>query len=206
MKGMAGPENELDRRRAAIPLSCRQSASGQTGAAYGEEGLSVDTTTTRKGIFDRSTKGMQVEPVKVLVERGRIRFFSKVLGQTDPIHFDLDAARAAGHPDLVAPPSFFMVIEASANEERKLRGIRSAQELVRVDYRYLLHGEERYFYEAPIYAGDEVETDIVITDFYDKKGGAMEFVTFESRIVHPERGLLVRSQRSLLHRLPEPRS
>ncbi|WP_260581945.1 MaoC family dehydratase N-terminal domain-containing protein [Sphingopyxis sp. PET50] len=166
----------------------------------------MDATTARKGIFDRSTKGTQIEPVKVLVERGRIRFFSQVLGQTDPIHFDLDAARAAGHPDLVAPPSFFMVIEAAANEERKRLGITTAQELVRVDYRYLLHGEERYFYEAPIYAGDEVEIGIVITDFYDKKGGAMEFVTFESRIVHPERGLLVRSQRSLLHRLPEPRS
>lgn len=181
-------------------------SAGQAGRSYGKRGLSVDATTARKGIFDRSTKGVQVDPVKVLVERGRIRFFSQVLGQTDPVHFDLEAARAAGHPDLVAPPSFFVVLESSANEERKLRGTPTAPELVKVDYRYLLHGEERYFYEAPIYAGDEVEISTVITDFYDKKGGAMEFVTYESRIVHPERGLLVRSQRSLLHRLPEPRS
>lgn len=165
----------------------------------------MDATTTRKGIFDRSVKGTQIEPVKVLVERGRIRFFAEILGQADPIHFDRDAARAAGYPDLVAPPSFFVVIEAAADDERKRRGLPSAAELVKADYRYLLHGEERYFYEAPIYAGDEVEMSCVITDFYEKKGGAMEFVTFESRIVHPERGLLVRAQRSLLHRLPELR-
>lgn len=163
-------------------------------------------TTVSKGIFDRSTKGRKIDPVTVLVERGRIRFFSAVLGETDPVHFDLAAARAAGHPDIIAPPSFFVVIEAAANEERRNRAIPSAQDLVKVDYRYLLHGEERYFYEAPIYAGDEVDIDITITDFFDKKGGAMEFVTFESRITHRERGLLVRAERSLLHRLPELRS
>jgi acyl dehydratase len=164
--------------------------------------LSATITAARRGIFDRSVLGTQIEPVKVEVERGRIRFFAQVLGLTDSIHFDVDAARAAGHPDLVAPASFFVVIDKSANEERERRGISIAAQLVKSDFRYLLHGEERYFYHAPIYAGEEVEISTVITDFYDKKGGSMEFVTYESRIVHPGRGLLVRAQRSLLHRLP----
>lgn len=166
------------------------------------EALSAMDTGGRGGIFDRSVLGRQLDPVRVEVERGRIRFFAQVLGLTDPIHFDVEAARAAGHPDLVAPPSFFVVIDKSANEERERRGIPTAAQLVKSDFRYLLHGEERYFYHAPIYAGEAVDISTVITDFYDKKGGAMEFVTYESRIVHPERGLLVRAQRSLLHRLP----
>ena len=67
----------------------------------------------------------------------------------------------------------------------------------------VLHGDERYFYHGPMYAGDEVELSTTVVDFYDKKGGAMEFVTSESRIVHPTRGVLVRARRTLLHRLPD---
>jgi len=44
----------------------------------------------------------------------------------------------------------------------------------------LLHGDERYHYEAPIYAGEEIVHATTVLEFYDKKGGAMEFVTFES--------------------------
>ena len=172
-------------------------ASGITG------GLALEAADKPKGIFDRTSKGTKIGPTKVQVERGRIRFFSQVLGQTDPIHSDLDAARAAGHPDLVAPASFLVVVDASANDELKRRGVPTAAERVKCDFRYLLHGEERYFYEKPMYAGDEVEISTEILDFYEKKGGAMEFVTFESTIRHPERGVLIRSQRTLLHRLPK---
>ncbi len=159
-----------------------------------------------RGIFDRSSKGATLEPVTVPIERGRIRFFAQVLGETDPIHFDLEAARAAGHPDLVASTSFFMVVESAATEERVRRGQRSMLQLVNCDFRYLLHGDERFFYHAPLYAGEEVSLTAKVLDFYDKKGGAMEFVTFESTLLHKERGVLIRAQRTLLHRLPELKS
>lgn len=168
--------------------------------------MSASTPSSPRGLFDRSTKGASLETVSVLIERGRIRFFAQVLGEADPIHFDLDAARAAGHPDLVAPPSFFVVAEAAATEERRQRGKPGAMDLVKCDFRYLLHGDERYFYHAPIYAGEEVQHSTRVLDFYDKKGGAMEFVTFESTLSHPKRGVLVRAERTLLHRLPELKS
>ena len=155
-----------------------------------------------RGIFDRTTKGQSAGPVNVQVERGTIRFFSHVLGANDPIHHDVEAARAAGHADLVAPPSFFMAIEALAGGEFKRRALPTAAELVKCDFRYLLHGDERYHYQAPIYAGDDVLFATRIVDFYDKKGGAMEFVTLEAEITHAERGVLVRAERTLLHRLP----
>lgn len=156
-----------------------------------------------RGIFDRSAKGVSLGPVPVQIERGRIRFFCQVLGIADPIHSDLDAARGAGHPDLVAPASFFVVVDATANESLKRQRTATAAERVRCDYRYLLHGEERYFYHSPLYAGDEVEIATVVLDFYEKKGGAMEFVTFESTIRHASRGILARARRTLLHRLPK---
>ncbi|WP_337187921.1 MaoC family dehydratase N-terminal domain-containing protein [Phenylobacterium sp.] len=155
-----------------------------------------------KGIFDRHTKGRVLASVAVEVERGRIQFFSQVLGVKDPIHFDVASARAAGHSDIVAPPSFFTVIDATVNEERARRGEPSAASLVKVDYRYLLHGDETYEYFGPIFAGDEVSLTTTVADFYDKKGGEMEFVTLISELRHAERGVLVRATRNLLHRLP----
>lgn len=154
-----------------------------------------------KGLFKRETKGLSTTPVKVQVERGRIRLFAEVLGELDPLYTDVEHARAAGHPDIAAPPSFFMVIEALADQERKRRSEIGAAELVGCDFRYLLHGDEHYSYEGPIYAGDEVSISTEVLDFYEKKGGAMEFVVFESLVAHAERGVLVRAKRTLLHRL-----
>lgn len=156
-----------------------------------------------RGIFDRSTKGLVVGPITVHVERGRIRFFSEVLGNTDPIHFDVEAASKAGHPDIVAPPSFLMVIEALASDEIRRRKLVSASALAGCDFRYLLHGDERYEYIAPIYANEDVQMSTRIVDFYDKKGGAMEFVNLEAEVFSAQRGVLVRCKRTLLHRLPE---
>ena len=154
-----------------------------------------------KGLFKRETRGLEIAPVAVQIERGRIRFFAEVLGETSALYTDVDAARAAGHPDIAAPPSFFMVIEAAANDERQRRGEKGAAEIVGCDFRYLLHGDEQYSYEGLIYAGDEVTLSTRVVDFYDKKGGAMEFVVFESVIAHADRGTLVRAKRTLLHRL-----
>lgn len=165
----------------------------------------ADAPQNLRGIFDRRVKGQAITPMSVEIERGRIRFFADVLGEQNRIHHDVTAATAAGFADLVAPPSFFMVVEALANEMRARQSLSSAAELVKCDYRYLLHGDERYFYHAPILAGEDVMHETRVVDFYDKKGGAMEFVTFESTISSAKRGVLVRAQRTLLHRLPEAR-
>jgi hypothetical protein len=154
-----------------------------------------------KGLFRRETKGAITGPATVQIERGRIRFFAQVLGETSPLYTDVDAARSAGHPDLAAPPSFFMVIEALANAQIQQRGCQSAFDLVGCDMRYLLHGDEHYAYDGLIYAGDEVSMTTAVVDFYDKKGGTMEFVILESQIAHPDRGVLVRARRTLLHKL-----
>lgn len=154
-----------------------------------------------KGLFKRDTKGITTAPINVQVERGRVQFFAQVLGETDPLFTDVEAARSMGHPDIAAPPSFFMVLEAMANEEVRREGKLSALDMVGCDFRYLLHGDERYVYEGLIYAGDEVSLSTHIVDFYDKKGGLMEFVTFESLVTHSERGVLVRANRTLLHKL-----
>lgn len=154
-----------------------------------------------KGLFDRGRAGTSTPPVIVAVERDRIRFLCKVLGITDPVHHDVAAARAAGCPDLLAPPSFPMVVEAMADEERARRGQANLFELLRCDLRRLLHGEETYTYHGRIFAGDEVELVTEIRGFQDKKGGALEIAEVGLRFSHAERGVLVTADRTLIHRL-----
>jgi acyl dehydratase len=161
----------------------------------------ADVATKPAGLFDRSTKGHALPTVSVEVERGRIRFFAKALGEPDPIHSDIAAAQAAGYPDLPAPPSFFMAIEAMADEERARLGQPSLITLLRCDFRRLLHGDESYAYSGLVFAGDTLQFDTKIIDFYEKKGGLMEFVTIESTVSHAARGTLITATRTLLHRL-----
>lgn len=156
--------------------------------------------TQYKALFDRSTRGRRLPVVTVQIERGRIRFFAQVLGISDPVHNDVEIARARGFPDLVAPPSFFTVIDAMAGEELRHLGKAGVRETIGCDFRYLLHGDETYDYHDPIFAGDEVSVTTRIADFYDKKGGALEFAVIESTVEHAERGLLLTARRTLLHR------
>ena len=46
--------------------------------------------------------------------RGRLRFFAKAIGETDPVYTDDAAARDAGYPDLPAPPTFLFAAELDA--------------------------------------------------------------------------------------------
>lgn len=161
----------------------------------------ADVAAKPAGIFERSTKGHALPTVSVDVERGKIRFFAKALGEIDPIHSDIAAAQAAGYPDLPAPPSFFMAIEAMADEERARLGQPSLITLLRCDFRRLLHGDESYAFSGLVFAGDRLQIDTKIIDFYEKKGGLMEFVTIESTVSHAVRGTLITANRTLLHRL-----
>lgn len=55
-------------------------------------------------MIDRKYIGHAMPAFDVLVEKGRLRFFAKATGQTDPVYSDEAAARAAGHPGLPVPP------------------------------------------------------------------------------------------------------
>ncbi len=158
-------------------------------------------TTTFKGIFKRESKGLTLPPVTVSVERSRIQFFAQVLGEADPIHSDVDAARAKGYPDIVAPPSFFTVIEAQASAELSKCGHQPLAKVINCDFDYLLHADEKYTYSGYIFAGDEIVVQSSVLDFYDKKGGAMEFAILKMELTHPKRGSVLSATRTLLHRL-----
>jgi len=84
------------------------------------------------------------------VGRAKIAEFAAAIGEQDPVHRDDEAARAAGHPDVIAPPTFAIVVSLEA-----ATGVLDDPE-VGIDYSRVVHGEQRFTHHRPIVAGDRL--------------------------------------------------
>ncbi|MCK9215636.1 MAG: MaoC family dehydratase N-terminal domain-containing protein [Rhodoferax sp.] len=129
-------------------------------------------------MIDKKFIGYEVPPTLWDVEKGRIRFFAEVIGATDPIYFDTNAAQAAGYRNVVAPPTFIFGAESDSGVLMKLL------DTLKIDLRELLHGEQRFDYHAPVCAGDTLRFQTRVSDIYDKKGGALEFVVNDTKVTN----------------------
>jgi acyl dehydratase len=129
-------------------------------------------------VIDRKYIGHAMPGFDVLVEKGRLRFFAKATGQTDPVYWDDAAALAAGHPGLPVPPTFLFCLEMESPDPAAIRN------LLGMDYLRLLHGEQGFTCHRMAYAGDVLRFDQRIEDIYDKKGGALEFVVRKTRVTN----------------------
>jgi acyl dehydratase len=151
------------------------------------------------GLFNRDTAGQKTPPVEVTLERGAIAFFAETIGETNPIHFDVDAARAAGYPDVVAPATYPVVVGTFAGKESARKGGPDLLDFIKADMRHLLHGTESYTYHGALHAGETVTVENEILGFADAKGGKLEIAQIATRITHPDRGLLIEARRDLIH-------
>ncbi|GAA2072696.1 MaoC family dehydratase N-terminal domain-containing protein [Pseudolysinimonas kribbensis] len=123
------------------------------------------------------------------VERERVRQFADAVFSTSPLSHDVEAARAAGYTDLVAPPTFAVVVQQGAWDQ--LMGDEDAGiELSRV-----LHGEQRFTQTRPIVAGDELTAALTVTGIRSVGGNTM--VTAET-VVSDADGAHVVTATSLL--------
>ena len=129
-------------------------------------------------MIDKKHIGYAPPPILWDVEKGRIAFFAKVIGLTDPIHTDEVAAKAAGYRGIVAPPTFIFGAPGDSGETMKLI------ETLEIDLGKVLHGEQRFDYHAPVCAGDTLRFQSKVSDIYDKKGGALEFVVNDTKVTN----------------------
>jgi acyl dehydratase len=125
-------------------------------------------------MLDKTFIGHEFAPRFAEVEKGQLKFFAKATGETNPIYFDEEAARAAGYEALPAPPTFQFSLELLAADAQGPLG------LLNVDIGKVLHGEQQFSFERQIYAGDTIKLVTRIVDIYDKKGGALEFIVQET--------------------------
>lgn len=113
-----------------------------------------------------------------LVGREKIREFSRAVLSTNPINFDVEAAKAAGHADLVAPPTFPVVVQ-EATLAKLL-----AEPDAGIDFSRVVHGEQRFTYTRAIVAGDELTATLTVSSV--KSLGGHNMVTADSDIVDAE--------------------
>ena len=117
-----------------------------------------------------------------VVGREKIREYAAAVGETDPRFHDVEAAKAAGFDDLVAPPMFACVYSWRA------LGPAVLDPDLGIDFSRLVHGGQDFTWHAPVVAGDEITTEAEFTD--RARRGGLDVFTFASRSVN-QRGELV---------------
>jgi acyl dehydratase len=94
------------------------------------------------------------------------------VGETNPLHLDHEAARAAGYADVVAPPMFAAVYCAPAI------GPAILDPAVGIDFARMVHGGQEFKWGPLVIAGDEVTTTVTVKDISERSGTG--FYVFES--------------------------
>ena len=110
-----------------------------------------------------------------LVGREKVREFARATGSTSPLSLDPEAARAAGHADVVAPPTFAIVVQEATLAQLL------AEPDAGIDFSLVVHGDQRFSYTRPIVAGDELTATLTVTSVKTLGGNAM--VTAASDVV-----------------------
>jgi acyl dehydratase len=116
--------------------------------------------------------GKTYEPTTYAVGREKIREYASAVGETNSLHFDVEAARAAGYQDVVAPP-MFAVVYASRSVVPAL-----FDPEVGMNFAMMVHGGQEFRWGPVVVAGDEVTTTAKVKDIAER--GGMAFYVFES--------------------------
>jgi acyl dehydratase len=116
--------------------------------------------------------GKKYDPVVYAVGREKIREYARAVGETNPVHLDLQAARAAGYDDLVAPPMFAVVYSAPAV------GPPIFDPEIELNFAMMVHGGQEFVWGLPVVAGDEITTVASVKDIHESDGRG--YYVFES--------------------------
>jgi len=109
-----------------------------------------------------------------LVGREKIREFAAAIGATDAEYHDPEAARAAGYPDVVAPPTFPVVVTMAASRQIV------ADPALGLDYSRVVHGDQRFAYTRPVVAGDSLVCVNTVDEITSR--GGHDFLTTRTEV------------------------
>jgi acyl dehydratase len=125
--------------------------------------------------LDLSFVGRSYPPSEpYLVSRERIREFADAIGADDPAYRDHRFAAELGHPDVIAPPTFPILISNLVGQV-----VINDPELG-MDYSRVVHGDQRFEYTRPVRAGDRLVSVISVEDITSR--GGHDFVTIRTDI------------------------
>jgi acyl dehydratase len=106
------------------------------------------------------------------IGREKVREYAHAVGETNPLYLDVDAARAAGYADVVAPPMFAVVYAGRAITPALF------DPDVGIDFARMLHGGQEFRWGPVVVAGDEIATTTTVKDISVR--GGMNFFVFET--------------------------
>jgi acyl dehydratase len=116
--------------------------------------------------------GKTYEPTLYAVGREKIKEYARAVGETNPVHLDVQAARAAGHSDVVAPPMFAVVYSAPSV------GPPIFDPEIELNFAMMVHGGQEFEWGPLVVAGDEITTVTSVKDISESDGRG--YYVFES--------------------------
>ena len=116
--------------------------------------------------------GKTFPPTVYAVGREKIREYAHAVGETNPLHLDPDAARAAGYRDVVAPPMFCVVYSSPSMAPAIF------DPDVGMNFAMMVHGGQEFEWGDLVVAGDEITTTVTVKDISERDGKG--FYVFES--------------------------
>ena len=126
------------------------------------------------------------------VGREKIREYANALGIDNPVHFDVEAARAAGFRDVVAPPMFAVVYSSPAMAPAMF------DPDVAMNFAAMVHGGQQFEWDEPACSGDEITTTARCASIEERDGKG--FYVFETNSVNQDGAQVVRGTWTLIVR------
>ena len=124
--------------------------------------------------LNQSIKGKEYPAVTVTVERDDVLRFADAIGEDNPLFRDPEAARRAGYPEQLAPPTFVTRMQILTSAQVVL------DEELGLNYSMVVHGEQAYEWRRPVVVGDVLSAVPRIADIYAKKSN--EYLVIEAEI------------------------
>jgi acyl dehydratase len=122
--------------------------------------------------------GKRYDPLVYAVGREKIREYALAVGETEPLHLDVAAARRAGYADVVVPPMFAVVYSGPA------MGPALFDPEVGLDFSLMVHGGQEFKWGPLVVAGDEISTTVSVVSIEERAGKG--FYVFESASINQD--------------------
>jgi acyl dehydratase len=122
--------------------------------------------------------GKTYAPTVYAVGREKIKEYALAVGETNPLHLDPAAARAAGYRDVVAPPMFCVVYSAPS------MGPAIFDPDVGINFALMVHGGQEFVWGPLVVAGDEITTTVSVKSIEQRAGNG--FYVFESQSINQD--------------------
>ena len=121
---------------------------------------------------DSQAVGKTYEPTLYAAGREKIKEYARSVGETNPVHLDEQAARAAGYSDVVAPPMFAVVYSSPS------LGPAILDPEIAINFAMMVHGGQEFVWGPPVVAGDEITTTASVKDISERAG--LGYYVFET--------------------------